>query len=162
MTWKRNVLVVANVTATSDELLSALGARAEQGPSTFTLLIPATASGGGKEQAAATLEAALGRMREAGLEVDGQVGSGDPLEAVTDIWDPKSHDEIIVSTLPLSSSKWLHAGLPERIGKATGAPVAHVVSAPPKPAAVTGPAPQHEAKGVMMGPLSVMGWGGHK
>ena len=38
MTWKRSFLVVANVTATSDELIEALKARA---PASFTLIIPA-------------------------------------------------------------------------------------------------------------------------
>ena len=53
--------------------------------------------------------------------------------AVTDAWDPKRHDEIIVSTLPMRFSKWMHAGLPERISRLTGAPVTHVVAEPPKP-----------------------------
>jgi len=37
MTWKRNVLVVANVTATSSELVGALKERAAGGPASFTL-----------------------------------------------------------------------------------------------------------------------------
>src|ERR1700729_10971 len=42
MTWKRNFLVVANVTATSEELIDALQARAKQETCGFTLVIPAT------------------------------------------------------------------------------------------------------------------------
>jgi len=91
-----------------------------------------------------------------------RVGNGDPLEAVTDAWDPKRYDEIVVSTLPLKFSKWMHAGLPERIAKLTGAPITHIVSQPPRPEAPTQPPPPHENAGVMMGPLKVMGWGGHK
>ena len=45
MTWTKSVLVVANVTATSDELLDALKAQAQREPSKFTLIIPATPFG---------------------------------------------------------------------------------------------------------------------
>ena len=40
MAWEFNVLVVANVTATSDELLAALRERADRGACRFTLLMP--------------------------------------------------------------------------------------------------------------------------
>ena len=46
MAWKFSVLVVANVTAASDELLAALKNRAEHRECGFTVLVPAT--GGGK------------------------------------------------------------------------------------------------------------------
>ena len=39
---KTRVLVVANRTAESDELLEALVARVEQGPAEFFLVVPAT------------------------------------------------------------------------------------------------------------------------
>jgi len=93
--------------------------------------------------------------------VDGRVGASDPIEAVMDEWDPRRYDEIIVSTLPMKVSKWLHAGLPERVGRLTAARVTHVVSPPPKPAVHTGPPPVHEKQGVMA-PLSVLGWGARR
>ena len=43
MTWKRSFLVVANVTATSDELMRALRERAEREPVSFTMIVPARA-----------------------------------------------------------------------------------------------------------------------
>jgi len=160
MAWKRSFLVVANVTATSDELIAELKARADQQSCTFTLVIPATPFGGGREAAVATLGEALEDLREAGLEADGSVGNADPILAVTDVWDPKKYDEIIVSTLPMRFSKWLHAGLPERIGKLTDAPVTHIVSQPPRPAPELAPPPAHPDKA--MGPLSVLAWGARK
>lgn len=160
MTWKRSFLVVANVTATSGQLMEQLKARAEREPAMFTLVIPATPFGGGREAATATLSEALAELREAGLEVDGSVGNADPILAVTDVWDPKKYDEIIVSTLPTRFSKWLHAGLPERISKLTDAPVTHVVSEPPKPEPEVAPAPAHSDNG--MGPLQVLSWGARK
>jgi nucleotide-binding universal stress UspA family protein len=158
MTWKRSFLVVANVTATSDELIEALKERA---PASFTLIIPATPFGGGREAALAKLDEALEQLRAAGLEAQGSVGNADPILAVTDAWDPKRYDEIIVSTLPMRFSKWLHAGLPERIAKLTDCPVTHVVSTPPKPEPELAPPPPARTESAM-GPLSVLAWGGRK
>lgn len=160
MTWKRSFLVVANVTATSPELIEGLCKRAEHQPTNFTLIIPATSSSGGRQAAATKLEEALGQLEAAGLEAEGSVGNADPILAVTDVWDPKRYDEIIVSTLPMRFSKWLHAGLPERIGKLTDAPVTHIVSQPPKPEPEVAPPPAHPDNG--MGPLSVLAWGARK
>jgi GABA permease len=162
LTWKRNILVVANVTATSDELIEALKAQVEKGPAAFTLVVPATPFGGGRAAARAKLGEALEQLRAGGVEADGMVGDSDPLVAVTEAWDPKRYDEIIVSTLPMRVSKWLHAGLPERIGKLTGCQVTHVVSEPPKPPVEAVPPPSHDTPSQKLGPLGVLAWGGHK
>lgn len=114
MTWKRSVLVVANVTASSGELADALKERTMGEPTTFTLIIPAT---GGRAAARERLAEALDHLRDQGLEVEGSVGHTDPLVAVIEAWDPGRHDEVIVSTLPADISMWLHAGLPHRIGR---------------------------------------------
>jgi hypothetical protein len=160
LTWKRSFLVVANVTATSEQLIDELKARAAEQPSSFTLVVPATPRAGGRGAAIGTLSEALEDLRAAGLECEGSVGNADPILAVTDAWDPKKYDEIIVSTLPMRFSKWLHAGLPERISKLTDAPVTHVVSQPPKPEPEIAPPPAHPDPG--MGPLSVLAWGARK
>jgi hypothetical protein len=160
MSWKRSVLVVANVTATSEDLVQALRIRAAAQATSFTVVIPATPFGGGREAAHEQLEQALEHLRESGLEVAGAVGDADPMIAVIEAWDPKRYDEIIVSTLPMRFSKWLHAGLPERIERATGAPVTHLVSSPPKPSVQTVPAPAHARS--ELGPLAVLGWGAAK
>jgi GABA permease len=121
------------------------------------MVIPAA---GGRDAGEHTLAEALEQLRAAGLNVEGSVGNADPILAVTDAWDPKRYDEIIVSTLPMRFSKWLHAGLPERIGKLTDAPVTHIVSQPPKPEPEVAPPPAHPDKA--MGPLSVLAWGARK
>ena len=88
------------------------------------------------------LDAALARMEEAGLEnVEGSVGDPDPVVAVMDVWDPMKFDEIIVSTLPTGSSRWLGLDLPHRLEKLTSVPVRHVVSTP-RPEVPTGPPPE--------------------
>jgi hypothetical protein len=158
MAFKKNILVIANVTATSDELCSHLIERAEHDLAAFTILVPATSTAGGPAAAQEKLEAAVARLRGAGLEAEGWVGHRDPIVAVSEAWDPRRYDEIVLSTLPIGASRWLHAGLPERISRLTGALVTHIVSEPPKPVVKTGPARRQADKG--LGPLTVLGWGG--
>lgn len=155
MAWKCTVFVVANVTATSRELVGALMERAASEPVRFTLIVPATFGRGAAE---ARLAEALGHLREHGLEVDGSVGHTDPVVAVTEAWDPVHYDEIIISTLPAEFSKWLGAGLPHRIEKLTGAPVTHVVSRPPRPPVRVTTSPVHGRRGVAFDPMSALGW----
>src|SRR4051812_50098042 len=127
MAWEFSLLVVANVTAASDELIDCLRDRADQGACRFTLVMPATGAA-----ARDRLDAALERMRAAGLEnVEGKVGDPDPVVAVMDMWDPMKFDEVIVSTLPTGSSRWLGVDLPHRLEKLTAVTVRHVGSRPP-------------------------------
>ena len=120
-----SVLVVANRTADSPELLDALRARAERGPVRFTLLAPAST---GREATERQLESALELMRAAGLDVSGRIGDRDPISAVMDAWDPGEFDEVIVSTLPAQTSKWLSVNLPQRVTRLTDAGVTHVIA----------------------------------
>ena len=145
MAWEFHVLVVANVTATSDELLTALRERASQGACRFTLLMPREGTG-----AAERLEQALEAMRAAELEnVAGKVGDPDPIVATMELWDPMQFDEIVVSTLPTGSSRWLGLDLPHRLERLTSVPVRHVVSRPPASEVQWEQAPQPEKYGVL-------------
>lgn len=159
MPWEFHVLVVANVTAGSDELLEALRRRAEKDSVRFTLLVPATGGGrGGREAARRRMEAALERMRAAGLEVEGRIGDSDPLVAVHDVWDPREYDEIVVSTLPTAASKWLQVDVPHRVERITGIPARHVVAEEPRREIQGVPPPKRERWGVLA-PLRALGWG---
>ena len=161
MVWTTNVLVVANVTATSPELIAELTARASSGPARFTLVVPAAPGAEGRQRADQALAAALEMMGAAGLEVEGHIGDSDPICAVSDEWDPRRYDEIVLATLPADVSKWLHGGLPERVERLTGARVTHVVARPAKPEVTVHRAPAREKLGVMA-PLSVLSWGGRR
>jgi hypothetical protein len=151
---RKTVLVVANVTAASPELEAALLVVAGNRPTAFTLIVPATAAGGDQER----LDAALAQLRAAGLEIDGHLADSDPICAISDAWDPRRYDEIVVSTLPMRVSKWLNAGFPKRVADLTGALVTHVVAEPARTATPSTPPPPREKH--PLGPLSVLGWGG--
>jgi hypothetical protein len=135
MAEKADVLVVANQTAESDELLAALNARAQEGACEFTLLIPATPHGvawaadmfAGGEEAQEHLRAMVERLRTIGLPIkEAKVGDPDALAAVQDACNFGTYNEVIVSTLPLHISKWLKLDLPHKVQHATGLPVRHV------------------------------------
>ena len=131
----KEILVVANQTAESDELLGALKARADEGECEFTLLVPATPHGvswaadmfAGKEEAEDHLQAMVKRLRDTGLPIkEAKVGDPDALAAIQDVCNFDSYDQVIVSTLPLHLSKWLKLDLPHKVEHATGLPVLHV------------------------------------
>ena len=136
MAEKARILVVANRTAESPELLYALQQRATRGPCEFTLLVPETPHGlawaadpdAGHEEAERHRAAFLEELRGAGLDVaDARVGDPDPLAAIQDECNFHEYDELIVSTLPLKISKWLRVDLPRKAKAATGLPVTHVI-----------------------------------
>ena len=113
----RRVLVVANRTAATPDLLEEVRRRARERPSAFVLLIP-DASGGSGDW---TLELALPLLeRAAGGPVTGLAAEGeDPLEAIRRTVEDHDIDEIVISTLPKRVSKWLKRDLPhqaERLG----------------------------------------------
>jgi hypothetical protein len=126
------ILVVANKTAESPELLEAMKAKGTEHE--YVLVVPA--SGGVLEKAADPdaarehtephLEAALEKMRSEGFTVNGTVGDSDPVAAVQDAANFNQFDEVIISTLPLRASKWVKLDLPSKAQRATGLPVTHV------------------------------------
>ena len=160
MAWKSSVLVVAKVTAASDELLAAMRSRADRAPTEFTLLMPA---GWGEARFGRHAVAkAVDRMTEAGLDVRGIIGDSDPVVAVHEHWDPRWFDEVIVSTLPTGTSRWLQIDLPRRIERITDAPVQHVIAKPAEePRRTYAPPPKRDDDGLLM-PLVSLGWGGKR
>jgi hypothetical protein len=132
------VLIVAHQTATTQALLDAVRERADRGPSTFTLVVPAAVHGlqrvvdpedADRDAAQAVLDHALPLLREAATpaSVDGMVGAPAPLTAVMDAINLRGFDEVIVSTLPHHLSRWLRLDLPHKIG-GLGLPVTTVTA----------------------------------
>ena len=117
----RRVLVVANRTAATPDLLDAVHRFALEQPTTFSLLIPDASKA---EHADWTLELALPLLERAARgPVAGLTGdSGDPFGAIRDAVAGDRCDRIIISTLPRQVSQWLRRDLPKRV-EALGIPV---------------------------------------
>jgi len=134
------ILVVANRTAATPKLLDAVRERAERGPATFHLVVPATPRGlhrvvdpevSGRDEAEVNMLLALPLLSEAaGSDVDGHVGDADPLAAIHDAAHASAYDELIISTLPSRLSRWMHLDLPRRARRVLGLPVMHVEGEP--------------------------------
>jgi len=128
-----HVLVLANRTADSLELLERLVARHGESPIAVTMLAPAVWEvqdpHGGVESACRRLRAARRYLQAGGIEVACITGDPDPLIAFEAEWRHGGYDEVIVSTLPSHVSKWLRVDLPRRIKNAApGVPVTHVTA----------------------------------
>jgi len=127
--FEANVLVVANQTVVSDELLDRIRARAKEGPASFLIVSPQSDhEGDDASEADRRLRLALTELRSSGIDAHGQVVHPDPFTAVMHITNDERVDEIIVSTFPGERSGWLRRDLIARLREKTGLPVQHVVS----------------------------------
>jgi hypothetical protein len=128
---RRRVLVVANRTAATADLLGAVKRYAGEQPSAFALLIPDAAR---SEHTDWTLELALPLLRRAaGGPVQGLTGTaGDPFDAIRTVLAEERYDRVIISTLPRRVSKWLRRDLPKRV-EALGVPVEVITAAGREP-----------------------------
>jgi hypothetical protein len=124
---EKNVLVVANETVLSRELLESIRARAAAGPASFLIVAPQSDDLAHPE-AARRLRRALSDLRSEGIDVHGQVVHPDPYTSALDATHDERVDEIIVSTFSSERSGWLRRDLVDRLRRETGLPVAHVVA----------------------------------
>jgi len=133
-----HVLVIANETVASKQLLDAVLGETRDGIDLVTVLAPVNAPSGGyvvyedtrRAAAARRLERTLGALREAGIPAHGLVVDTSPVDTVKDALaqlDPKP-GKIVVSTHPEEKSGWLRKHVVEQIRDAAGSiPVEHVV-----------------------------------
>jgi hypothetical protein len=119
-------LVVANQTVGGQPLLDQLHELAAEASRRFVLLCPQT--GELDEQAHARLAHTLHQLEQEGLAAIGQVTHPDPYTATMNALDFYGIDEIVISTLPETSSGWLRGDLVGRLRGSTSKPVHHVIS----------------------------------
>jgi hypothetical protein len=132
----KHILVVANQTIGGSKLLDLVRERAKEADTSFTLVVPMTSPRSGyviyedavRDSAQVRLDLALSYLRSEDIVASGELGDEDPYTATLDALREYEPDEVIISTLPQSSSGWLRRDLIERIQDATTAPVTHVIS----------------------------------
>ena len=133
---EKRLLVVANETVVGPELLSELRQHARGGKTEVLVVVPAlntklkhwvSDEDGARAAAAERLEASLEAMRASGLKAEGEVGDGDPLQAIEDALRTFAPDEIVISTHPAGRSHWLERGVVEGARERYDIPVVHVV-----------------------------------
>jgi hypothetical protein len=123
-------LAVANRTGSGDRLLEALKAKAASDPERHLFLVVVPQEGGeghATRRARTRLKLIVGRLRAAGLFAAGMIGDPDPFTAITNALQYFRVDDIVISTFPETKSGWLRTDLIERVRRATGKPVEHVV-----------------------------------
>jgi hypothetical protein len=132
----RRILVVANETVAGHELSELLGQKAEGGREDVLLVCPALNSklrtwtsdeDGARAAAQSRLDTSLARLAELGIKARGEIGDGDPLQAIEDSLREFPADEIVVSTHPPGRSHWLEQGVVENARSRYDVPVTHVV-----------------------------------
>ncbi len=122
-----HTLVVATQTVNSPDLVERLKARAKQTPHRYTIICPASGSLS-REEVCARLAETLAELYRVEIDATGQPMSPEPESAVKNAIEHYRVDEILISTLAGEKSKWLEAGLIEKVEAFSPKPVVHVQS----------------------------------
>ena len=144
------VLVLANETANSKELLDELRRIGADKDATYFVVVPASpietgvaATHGPLDLWAATQQAAQARLdhtlsilRSDHLEADGALGDQRPLRALAKAVDTFNPDQIVIATLPPEYSVWHRFDVVDRARAEHGLPVTHVVVTPVEAVAI--------------------------
>lgn len=130
------LLVVANETVGGSALLAEIRSRSAGRKTVVLVVCPALnsplrhwVSGEDEARAAANarLDQSLAAMRAVGVDASGEIGDGDPIQAIEDAVRTFRPDELIVSTHPEGRSHWLERGVVEKARERFAVRVTHVV-----------------------------------
>jgi nucleotide-binding universal stress UspA family protein len=130
------ILVIANETVGGERLREEIRRRSEGYEEQVFVVTPALNSplrhwasdeDGARVQAQERLAASLERLRSLGIDAKGEVGDGEPLQAMEDALRLFGADEIIISTHPEGRSHWLEKNVVESARERFAVPITHVV-----------------------------------
>jgi hypothetical protein len=133
---ERRILVIANETVGGETLRTTIRERSWGYRAQVLVVTPALNSPlkhwvSDEDQARAAaqerLDRSLARLREAGIDARGQIGDGEPLQAIEDALRTFGADEIIISTHPEGRSNWLERGVVSGAHERFAVPITHVV-----------------------------------
>jgi nucleotide-binding universal stress UspA family protein len=133
---ERRILVIANETVGGGPLLDRIR-ELSSGDNTQVLVVSpalntplrhwASDEDPAREQARQRLERSLARLEHQGVEARGEIGDGDPLQAIEDALRTFGADQIIISTHPEGRSNWLERGVVTSARERFAVPIHHVV-----------------------------------
>jgi hypothetical protein len=130
------ILVVANETVGGGALREELVRRTSGRRAELLVVAPALNSrlrhwtsdeDGARDAADERVRNSVARLAGAGLDVRGEVGDGEPLQAIEDALRTFGADEIVISTHPEGRSNWLEQGLVDEARRRFSCPITHVV-----------------------------------
>jgi membrane protein implicated in regulation of membrane protease activity len=133
---ERRILVIANETVGGNTLRSAILDRSRDVREEVLVVTQALNSplrhwvsddDGARAAAQQRLEKSLAQLADAGVEARGEIGDGDPLQAIEDALRTFGADEIIISTHPEGRSNWLEREVVENARERFTVPIKHVV-----------------------------------
>ncbi len=133
---ERRILVVANETVGGHVLRDLIREKAADVREEVLVVTPALNSplrhwasdeDVARSEAQKRLQRSLGRLRELGVNARGEVGDGDPLQAMEDALRTFGADEIVISTHPEGRSHWLERGIVQEARQRFAVPITHVV-----------------------------------
>jgi hypothetical protein len=133
---ERRILVIANETVGGHTLRSTILEKSLDVREEVLVVTPALNSpirhwvsdeDGARAAAQERLDRSLAQLAEAGVQARGEVGDGDPLQAIEDALRTFGADEIIISTHPEGRSNWLERGIVENARERFPVPITHVV-----------------------------------
>ena len=132
----RRILVIANETVGGGPLRERIEKLSEGYDTKVLVVTPALNSrvrtitsdvDPAREQAQQRLDASLARLRQDGIDARGEVGDGDPLQAIEDALRTFGADQIVISTHPEGRSHWLERGVVSGAKERFAVPIHHVV-----------------------------------
>lgn len=133
---ERRILVVANETVGGEPLLEQIRQLAADGHTRVLVVSPAlntplrhlaSDEDPARAQARERLDRSLAELERNGVQASGEVGDGDPLQAIEDALRTFGADEIVISTHPEGRSNWLERGVVSSARERFAVPIHHVV-----------------------------------
>ncbi|MDX6481178.1 MAG: hypothetical protein QOG85_1688 [Gaiellaceae bacterium] len=130
------ILVVANETVGGETLREVIAQKAEGYDEEVLVVCPAlntplkhwvSDEDGARAQAQERLDESLARLHEYGVNARGEIGDGDPLQAIEDALRTFGADEVIISTHPAGRSHWLEKGVVAAARDRFAVPITHVI-----------------------------------
>ncbi|HEY2940395.1 MAG TPA: universal stress protein [Gaiellaceae bacterium] len=132
----RRILVIANETVGGEALRDRIQERSTGYRTQVCVVSPAlntplrhwaSDEDPARAQAQERLQASLERLEQLGIQASGEIGDGDPVQAIEDALRTFGADEVIISTHPEGRSHWLERGVVKHARERFAVPITHVV-----------------------------------